>query len=44
MDFEAFANDPDALRTRVVARLESGPVDFVEQMRFVEEKQGAGEK
>ena len=44
MGFEAFAEDPAALRKRVVERLEGGPVDFVEQMRFVEEKQGAGEK
>lgn len=42
MDFEAFAGDPEALRQHVVERLER-PVDFVEQMRFVEEKRETGE-
>jgi hypothetical protein len=44
MDFEAFVRHPDALRRRVVERLEEGPVDFLEQMQFVEEKKEAGEK
>jgi 8-oxo-dGTP pyrophosphatase MutT (NUDIX family) len=44
MGFEAFTGDPEAFRRRVVERLEDGPVDFVEQMQFVEEKQRAGER
>ena len=44
MDYETLAGPPQAFRARVVERLEEGPVDFMEQMRFVEEKQEAGEK
>ncbi len=44
MDFEAFVRHPEAFRRRVMERLADGPVDFVEQMQFVEEKQEAGEK
>ena len=44
MDLEALVGHPEAFRARVVERLDDGPVDFVEQMQFVEEKQEAGEK
>jgi len=44
MVLEAFVRQPEAFRARVVERLEDGPVDFLEQMQFVEEKQQAGEK
>ncbi len=44
MDFEGLVRHPEAFRARVVERLEAGPVDFVEQMQFVEEKQETGEK
>ncbi len=44
MAFEALVGHPEALRARVVERLDDGPVDFVEQMQFVEEKQAAGEE
>jgi len=44
MGFEALVRHPEAFRARVVERLEDGSVDFVEQMRFVEERQEAGEK
>jgi hypothetical protein len=44
MDLEALVGQPEAFRARVVKRLDDGPVDFVEQMKFVKEKQEAGEK
>ena len=44
MDFESFVERPEALRDRVAVRLEEGPADFVEQMRFIEAKRKAGEK
>ncbi len=44
MDFEAFVGNPEGLLGRVAERLENGPVDFVDQMQFVEKKQAAGEK
>ena len=44
MDLEAFVENPEAFRTHVAERLEHGPIDFVEQMQFVEEKRAAGEK
>jgi hypothetical protein len=44
MDLDAFVNHPEAFRKHVVERLEDGPVDFVEQMRFVEAQREAGEK
>ncbi len=44
MEIETFVENPDVVLKRVADRLEEGPVDFVDQMRFVEKKQKAGEK
>ena len=44
MDLEALVRHPEAFRAHAVERLDDGPIDFVEQMQFVEEKQEAGEK
>jgi 8-oxo-dGTP pyrophosphatase MutT (NUDIX family) len=44
MDLDALLRHPEAFRALAVERLDDGPIDFVEQMQFVEEKQEAGEK
>jgi 8-oxo-dGTP pyrophosphatase MutT (NUDIX family) len=43
MDYEAFVGHPEAFRRHLGERLEPSPDEFVEQMRFVAERQGAGE-
>lgn len=44
MQHDACLTNPEDLLSRVVERLESGQVDFLEQMRFIEAKRRQGER
>ena len=44
MGFDTFTMGPDELRSYIAERLESGEVDFVEQMQFIRRKRQGGEK